>query len=214
MLAKTEKFIEKNELDVLFLVIRQFPLMPLHKPLIKYENKDGGISWALHPALFRRNLNWSKKFTQYYTLNEYIHKEKSRFGLRDLNLLAGLVLGLYRWAPEFVMQEVKKVRDLCEQKGVKLIVLSTQQYPTSVMGDIACKKISEKLANWCRTDDINYVNIIDLGPPEFFAEDRVHFSADCHKLIAAKLYDAYSELHAAKDRIGSAHEMTAIFTQR
>src|ERR1017187_4651460 len=67
MVAKTEKFIEINNIDVLFLVIRQFPLMPLYKPLIKYENKNGGTSWMIHPSLFRRKLGWNPGLSKYHT---------------------------------------------------------------------------------------------------------------------------------------------------
>jgi len=190
MVEKAERFMDKNNLDMLFLVIRQFPLMPLHKPFIKYENQQGGVSWALHPALWQRKLQWSKKLTEYHTLNEYVYKKKSRFGLRDLNLLAGKLMGLYRWAPAYVMQELVKVADLCARKNVQLIVLSTQQFLTSLMGNIACKKTSYYIEEQCAKQDIHYVNIIHLGE-EHFAKDKVHFSADCHRFIANVLYDAF-----------------------
>src|ERR1700722_7397106 len=58
MAEKAETFIQTNNLDVLCLWVRQFPLMPLHKPIIKYENQYGGISWALHPAIFNPRGKW------------------------------------------------------------------------------------------------------------------------------------------------------------
>ena len=186
LLNKADGFIDKNELDVLFLVIRQFPLMPLHKPLIKFENKNGEVNWSLHPALFDRKLSWNPNLSAYHALHEYAHKDKAKFGLRDLNLLAGVALGLYSWAPQYVLQEVKKVRDLCKEKNIEFNVLSTQRYPTSVMGDIACKRISRIQEKQFRDNEINYVNIIHLGP-EYFASDQVHFNAECHKLIADML---------------------------
>jgi hypothetical protein len=188
MAEKAERFIAENELDILYLVIRQFPLMPLHKPLVKYENNNGSVSWAVHPALFNRKLQWSCRLSHYNKLNEYVYKKKSRFGLRDLNLLAGKVLGLYNWAPRYVLQEVKKVKKNCDRLGVKLVVISTQRYPTSMMGDLACKQISTTQEKQFESNDIPFVNIIRLGP-DLFADDMVHFSAECHRLIATIIYD-------------------------
>ena len=194
MLKKAAHFMDKNELDVLFLVIRQFPLMPLHKPFIKYENSNGRVSWALHPALFQGKLNWNPKLSEYHTMHEYVHKDKAKFGLRDLNLLAGMTLGLYAWAPEYVLQEVLKVRDLCKSRDIEFIVLSTQRYPTSIMGDIACKRISRIQEKQFRNNEINYVNIIHLGE-EYFSADKVHFNANCHKIIAEMLLNEFRKHH-------------------
>ena len=193
-------FIEKNDVDFLFLVIRQFPLMPLHKPLIKYENSKGGINWMLHPALLNRKLNWNEKLTEYHTMHEYVHKEKARFGFRDMNLLAGYILGLYDWASRFVLQEVLKVRDFCKNKNISLIVLSTQQYPTSFIGNLACKRISAIQGKQFAENHIQFINIIDLGT-EYFSEDMVHFSAECHALIAEKLFGEFKVLICGDSRM-------------
>ena len=192
MANKAEGFIDNNELDLLFLVIRQFPLMPLHKPFIKYENSSGGVNWAIHPALFNGKLQWNHELSRYHTMHEYVHKDKTKFGLRDLNLLAGMGLGLYAWAPKYVLQEVKKASDLCKSKNIDFMVLSTQRYPTSTMGDIACKRISAIQEKQFKAEGINFINIIHLGP-EYFANDKVHFSAECHKIIAETLFDEFKK---------------------
>jgi len=197
MAEKAEVFSQNNNLDVLCLWVRQFPLMPLHKPLIKYENKSGDISWAIHPSFLRLNADWNKELTRYHTQNEYIHKNRKLFEGRDLNLLAGKVLGLHRWARKYINKQIETVQHHCNEASIKLIVISPQQCPSSIMGNDVCKTISVSIDQFCKKFGINFINIIDLGE-EYYARDNVHFNATCHKLLANLIYDKVYEIFLEK----------------
>jgi len=192
MAEKAQTFIESNNLDILCLWVRQFPLMPLHKPFIKYENKNRGISWSIHPALFNLNGKWNNKLTKYHTQNEYIYKRRMRFEKRDLNLLLGKVSGLHSWARNFLNHEIKKVSDFCDSNNIKLLVISPQQCPSSIMGNNVCKTISASIERYCANQNISYLNIINLGK-EYYAIDNVHFNAKCHNLLANQIYNWVKE---------------------
>ena len=193
MFNKTQTFANNNQLDVLCLWVRQFPLMPLHKPFVKYENSKGRISWAIHPALFKRKLIWDDRLTKYHTQNEYVYKKRSRFEQRDFNLLAGAIFGLHKWAQKYINQEVGAVRDFCNENGIKLIVISPQQCPSSAMGDAVCRWISASLDKYCKKQEINYINIIHFGRG-FYAKDNVHFNAACHKELAGLIYIEFNKV--------------------
>jgi len=197
MAEKAGSFSELNNLDILCLWIRQFPLMPMHKPLIKYENKSGGISWSAHPALFKPLAKWNPELTRYHTQNEYVYKRRLRFEKRDVNLLAGKLLGLHTWARKFINREIDKVSEYCKRNNIKLLVISPQQCPSSIMGNNVCKTISASIERYSAKQNIAYLNIINLGK-DYYANDNVHFNAACHKLLAHMIYDWIKENLVAK----------------
>ena len=79
--SRTKLFIAKKKPNIIFLFIRPFPLMPLQKPLVKFDKADGTKRWAIHPALFSRQLIWKEQFTKNQTANNFVFvpRQKSDF---------------------------------------------------------------------------------------------------------------------------------------
>ena len=193
MAEKSETFSTTNQLDFLCLWVRQFPLMPMHKPFIKYENKSGGISWAIHPAFLKSGHDWNQELTKYHTQNKYVYKRHLKFEGRDMNLLAGKVFGLHHWARAYINKQIETINQKAKSHGIKLLLISPQQCPSSFMGNDVCKAISKSIEQYCSRSGIPYINIINLGS-DYYAKDNVHFNAECHHLLANTIYAKLKEM--------------------
>ncbi|MFN8308929.1 MAG: hypothetical protein U0T73_03105 [Chitinophagales bacterium] len=61
LVPSLSKFLEMHELETLYLFVRPFPLPPLHKLVVKYEDANGKARHALHPAFLNANCNGTKR---------------------------------------------------------------------------------------------------------------------------------------------------------
>lgn len=183
---KTRKLLAQKKTDVLCLFIRPFPLMPLQKPLIKYEKGDGKIGWALHPGLLSRKLIWPSKLTDHQKDGAFVYTPRKIFELRDVNLMIGKIFSLHRWAEQYLVNILSAVATMCAQQGTTLIVVSPPQSPGSKLGQQVCKNSAEFLYRFCLTHSILYVNINDMHLA-YFKEDKIHFNEAGHAKLAMRL---------------------------
>lgn len=184
VIEKANTFLEKNEPQILCFFIRFFPLMVLYKPLVKYENAKKEKAWAFHPALFSPKADWNPQFSRFVTETGYQFSIRRRFAGRDLNLLAGKMLGLHAWANRYVCKQIKSLHDICTKKGVKLIVVSPPRNPESYMGNIVCQEITECLNSFCAQENISFANIYHPLDIVNFEKDAVHYNAQGHRRMA------------------------------
>ena len=194
LVRQSQNFINEKNPDLLFLFIRPFPLMPLHKPIIKYDKVNGKTSRAFHPGLLTRKPEWNKKLTANQQTEPIQITKRNFFALRDLNLALGILIGLHRWALKYLSLQIKHTRLLCERRNTELIIISPPQNPESLAGNIICKLTSEYLSRYCRNNFIGFVNINSFTQT-YFEKDNIHFNVAGHKKLAELLH---SEIIASK----------------
>ncbi len=192
------KFIETRSPDIIFLFLRQFPLMPLNKILIKFnrgkeeihQNRITRYEWEFHPSLFnRRKMDWAPRLTD-YTLNDAVlEPRREKFGMRDINLLSGLAAGLNDWAIKYILNEIKQVNDMCLAQNKKLILLSLPKNPESLIGNYVCKLTNAKLKPL-----LSQIPIIDISfiGEEYFEYDGIHYNVSGHKILAETMFNYLS----------------------
>ena len=189
--SKMQRFIDKKQPDVIFLFIRPFPLMPLQKLLIKYDKSDKQTGWAFHPALIFRRLEWRHDLTEFQTDNGYQFVRRNKFEFRDVNLLAGISLGLHRWAIRYLRNQIEMTQALCDKENIKLTIISPPKNPESIVGDWVCQSVTRFLEAYCNENQIRIININTI-PKEKFEKDNLHFNADGHSAVAKMIYDELS----------------------
>jgi hypothetical protein len=194
-LAKsTDKFINAKSPDILFLFLRPFPLMALHKLYIKYDAGHGKMARRCHPSLFnRRNINWPPTLTNYTIDDVIIEPRREKFGLRDLNLLGGLAVGLDNWVVNYLAHEIESIRDLCVSQNKKIALISLPQNPESLLGNYICRLTNTKLK--ARFQDIPFIEIYFMGET-YFEPDGIHYNPAGHKLLAETLFHHYGVLRS------------------
>jgi hypothetical protein len=139
LVRKTEQFIINNKLDIIYIFIRPFPLMPLHKPIVKYDKANGKRGLAIHPRLIIRKTKWSQKLTAFQASNEYVFVRRNKIELRDLNLLVGIMIGLHHWALKYIAQQIDSIGNFCNEHKTKLVIISPPKNPESIAGNIICR---------------------------------------------------------------------------
>ncbi len=181
-------FIEKKQPTEFYLFIRPFPLMPLHKPIVKYDKSEQSIGYALHPALFSRKLKWDNKFSNFLASGNFQASTKPAFGLRDLNLIVGIAFGLHIWALKYVTNNLQIVKQLCNDNNIRLVIISPPQNPESFVANFICKKTARYLQIYCKLSNINYININSFAL-DAFETDGIHFNLYGHHQLAKLIYD-------------------------
>lgn len=185
---QVERFIIKKHPDIIYLYIRPFPLMPLHKPIVKYDTDAQAIAVARHPALFSRKLTWDPKLSRNLTSGNFQFVGRRSFGLRDINLLAGYALGLHWWASKYLKQQIGLVLEVCAQYGVKLKLISPPQSPESMLANMTCGRINKSLRTYCKEKQIDLLDIYAF-PLDNFESDRIHYNKQGHQKLAELLYN-------------------------
>lgn len=194
------KLIRECRPDFLCVYVRPFTLMPLHKALVRYETADKRFPRALHPALFRRKMAWDPRLSRFQTDWPFEFEPRSRFGWRDWNLLAGLLLGLHTWARRYVLHQLELLEALCNSHGARLIVMAPAQNPDSIMGDYLCERAFRTIRRYCSGRGIPMLDAHRFGP-EYFEEDRLHFVPAVHAELGDMLTGLVLEHMGANSRI-------------
>lgn len=188
LLDQTKKFIDKKQPSLIYLFIRPFPLMPLQKPIVKYDTAEKTIGYSLHPALFSRQLKWNEELTKYQSSNDFQFVSKSSFSFRDINLLAGVVLGLHRWTLKYLTHQLELVKQLCNKQKIKLKIISPPQNPESVLANLTCKWTANYLDKYCKSTKLDFININSFSLANF-EQDKIHFNIHGHKKLGELIYD-------------------------
>jgi hypothetical protein len=181
--GQAEQFILNKQPDMFFLFIRPFPLMPLHKPIVRFEKENGEKAMAFHPGLFNRKLRWKTGLTEWQSESGFEFVPKKRFGLRDLNLLAGLLTGLHRWSMKYITAQVDDIRRQCLHRGIRLFIISPPKSPGSALGDVICRRTTNHLDAYCSRHELVFINI-NAFSSEYFEKDQIHFNARGHRKLA------------------------------
>lgn len=185
---KNSDFINKKDLDIVFLFIRPFPLMPLQKPFIKYDSANGSSKTAIHPSLLSRKLRWDRILTLHQSTSPYCEEiKRKKIALRDLNIGIGIVLGLHTWANRFILSKIIETKNLFKQKKIKLFVISPPKNPESMMANKICKWTTDYLKRQCLKQHISYLDINKLSM-ECFKNDGIHFNQMGHYELGKILY--------------------------
>ncbi|MEO6037368.1 MAG: hypothetical protein ABIQ93_03075 [Saprospiraceae bacterium] len=174
--------------DFLCVYVRPFLMMPLHKLLVRHETRDKRLAWAWHPALFRRKMAWHPRLSQFQTDWPFVFLRRNRFGWRDWNLLAGLLLGLHAWARQYMLQQLDLLTVCCGNHGARLIVMAPAQNPDSMMGDYLCEQAFQAIRRYCSERQIPMLNAHRFGP-EYFEADKLHFIPVVHRALGEMLVE-------------------------
>lgn len=186
MPERAEQLLDRSRPDWLCVYIRPFTLMPLHKLLVRYETADKRFVRSWHPALFRRKMAWNPRLSQFQTEWPFVFVPRSRFGWRDWNLLAGLLLGLHGWARRYVLHQLDGLKACCESRGTRLVVMAPAQNPDSIMGDYLCEQAYRAIRRYCSLQGIPLLDAHRFGP-EYFEEDKLHFIPAVHRELGQML---------------------------
>lgn len=183
--------IENKSADILFLFLRPFPLMALNKLWIKFNNDAEESNRKIHPSVFKRkNMHWPAMLTKYPLDNAVIEPRREKFGLRDLNLLSGLSIGLNTWAVKYIVTEIETINNFCKSHNKKLILLSLPQNPESLVGNYICQLTNRKLKS--NLPHIPFIEIFFIGE-DCFESDGIHYNTKGHKLLAEVLHNYLSK---------------------
>lgn len=187
LVIKTNEFISKKKPDIIFLFIRPFPLMPLQKPFVKYDKADGIQSWVIHPALFSTQLVWKDLLTKNQSANDFVFAPKNKIGLRDLNLIAGIALGLHHWTRRYIAKQIQLVKQLCDKDNIQLKIISPPQNPESIIANLTCKWITNFIDRYCKQQKLEFININKFDIDKF-EQDKIHFNIHGHQQLGQLLY--------------------------
>lgn len=185
---QVQRFLSLKDPDIIFLFIRPFPLMPLQKLIIKYDRPDHQTGWGLHPALFDRDADWDRRFSAHQSDKGYRYVKRNKFELRDINLLAGMSLGLHHWAFHYINKQLIRIKALCSHHSIKLCIISTPKNPESILGNKICYQATRSVEKFCAENDLHFLDINKL-PLDKFEDDNLHFNMQGHKAVAALIYD-------------------------
>ncbi|HLG04033.1 MAG TPA: hypothetical protein VI731_10595 [Bacteroidia bacterium] len=184
---QTKKFITRKQPNFLYLFIRPQPLMPLQKPIVKYDRAEKKTGYAFHPALITRQLIWKEEFSSYQPAYDFQFVNKRDFGFRSINLLTGVVLGLHHWALKYLAHQLGLVKQLCTEKNIKLKIISPPQNPESFLANLTCKWIAKYLHKYCKSADIDFINVNTFSLADF-DQDKIHFNIPGHKKLGELIY--------------------------
>lgn len=193
MPERAEQLLGRNSPDLLCVYVRPFTLMPLHKLLVRYGTADKRFARTWHPALFHRKMAWDARLSQFQTEWPFVFERRSRFGWRDWNLLAGLLLGLHAWARRYVLYQLEQLNASCKSRGVRLIVMAPARNPDSIMGDFLCQHAHRVISRFCAAQRIPLLDAHRFGP-EYFEEDKLHFIPAVHRELGNMLTELVEEL--------------------
>ncbi|HET8572340.1 MAG TPA: hypothetical protein VFL76_00585 [Edaphocola sp.] len=191
LVPEAEAFIFKKKPGHIFLFIRPFPVMPLQKLLVKYERADGRQTRAFHPALLTRKLAWNERLTKFQTERDFIFTPRKKIGLRDCNLMAGVVLGLHHWTRRYIAKQIHLTKQLCRQHDIQLSIISPPQNPESAIGNLTCKWLTGFLGRYCRQEQLGFININSFSIDNF-EPDGIHFNIHGHRKLAELIYAVLS----------------------
>ena len=182
LFQKTETLIFKKRPNIIYLFIRPFPLLPLTKPIVKYENEKHNKVRTLHPGLLNRKLEWPDKLSIYQTNTDSLQTSNGKFGFRDLNIILGILLGLNKWANKFIITEIEKIETLCKQENTQLVIVSPPKKLESIMANLICKWTHQKLNQFSIKRSFKYIDIYQLSQNNF-EEDNIHFNKKGHQKL-------------------------------
>jgi len=187
---KTTSVLEKKSPDILVVFIRPFPLLLMCKLWIKYPLAGKRTARTWHPAFLRPAVrNWPSRLTEFFTKEEYVPKPRSRFTFEDVNLLAGMVFGLNRWATATITREILSIQSDLEKQNKKLFVVSPPRNLESRAGNFISRKSGEKIGDACRDAGTGYINIYN-DSLDLFEDDRVHYNEKGHRYLSEELFAA------------------------
>jgi len=187
---QTKFFINKKNPDLIFLFIRSFPLLPLQKPIVKYESENNKVAYALHPALFNHQMKWKDKLSKHQSSNDFQFVKKNVFSFRDINLLAGVFMGLQYWTLKYLAHQLDRVKQLCPAEEIKLIIISPPKNPGSILANLLCKHTTDYLDKYCKREQLDFININSFSPDNF-EQDKVHFNIYGHEKLAETINDYF-----------------------
>ncbi len=185
---RTKSFISKKRPDIIYLFVRPFPLLILNKAIIKYDIPDNKTKRSLNPFLLKRNLNWNSRFTdnQIITNNRGVRHRSISF--QDFNLLLGQIGGLNKKSTNYIYDDIIKINNLCFKNQIKINIISAPQYYETIMSRVICKKMNQTLLKKLKDTSISTINIYDIGK-EHFENDRIHYTASGHHILAKKIFN-------------------------
>ena len=191
---QTTEITGKWSCDIIVVFLRPYPLMPMNKILVRYRSSPGKTSWVFHPALFNRALHeWPGWLTRYESQGDFLFTPRVRFGLRDLNLVFGMLAGLNYWSSAYIEQKVLSLNLSLASSGKKLLVFTVPGYPSSLAGDYICRKSSAGITRICTTENISFIDLYSESSG-LFMQDGIHFTADGHRFIASRVFDKISQM--------------------
>ena len=191
---QTTELIGKRSCDIIVVFLRPYPLMPMNKLMVRYRSAPGKTSWTLHPAFFHRSLaEWPVKMTRYEPEGDFVFTPKMKFGLRDLNLVFGMLAGLHHWSSAYIEQTVLSLNLSLNSSGKKLLVFTAPGYPSSLAGDYVCRRSSANLTRICTRENISFADLYNESSG-LFNHDGIHFTADGHRFIAGRVFDKVSQM--------------------
>ncbi|HYV95157.1 MAG TPA: hypothetical protein VE978_25500 [Chitinophagales bacterium] len=181
-------FLDTKQPNLIYLFIRPFPLMPLQKPIVKHETIKNKVAYSLHPALFTRQMIWKEELTKYESSTPLQFARKNFFDFRDINLLAGIVLGLHRWTLKYLTHQLELVNQLCTEQKNRLIIISPPQNPESLIANLTCKWTANYLEKYCKIAGLDFININSFSLTNF-EQDKIHFNIQGHYNLGKLIYD-------------------------
>lgn len=184
--ADAQAFLAKTRPDVLCLFIRPFPILPLLKPLVKFDRDNNKVGYGLHSALFNRKHTWPARYTRHLTSGNFAFTPRSERGIRDMNLLAGKIFGLHQWAMQYIGRQVDAVESLCRAANVRLIILGPPQYSVSATANKIFGEIDQFLSKKFEQTGQHYIELYPLSE-KYFEQDKIHLNKQGHSLIADKI---------------------------
>lgn len=187
LLEKTTSVINKREPDTVCVFMRPFPLLPLHKPIVKYNKENGNVGWSPHPALVSRQLLWPTHLTRFQADEPFRAVKKAFISFADLNLFLGQSLLLHRWAMRYLEEIIRKLQETCLSKNAQLIIITPPKSPGSIAGGLMCKRVAQKLTSYCNKKGITVIDINSI-PKQYFTPDLIHVNEKGHEFIAQQIY--------------------------
>jgi hypothetical protein len=185
----------KTDIDVLVFIVRPQPFLAMTKPLIKYADAEGGTRFSFHPALFRRTAEWDGVFDERLQTGDQVPRPLfQRISLAPVNLAAGKLLRLDRWACETMADFLLHLNRVCERHGTQLFIVGPPAFPASLISHLNCMKLNRRLRDLAHVHSLNLVDWLtdtDKSGQYLFMDDGIQLNADGHRYLAEKIFTVF-----------------------
>ena len=177
--------------DLLLFHLRAEPIMRMSKLYYKYLNAEGKLKHDLNIPLM--NILYSEKFDLLsqrqvsIQLDDNMIESKAYHSLRELNYLAGSLIGNRSFALKALEKTILEIHVFCMKKKLNFLLLGPVSRPFSRFEDNLSEEINRRFESVTKENSINYLNLIkkvSKDKESMFFKNGIHVSQAGHDEIA------------------------------
>jgi hypothetical protein len=181
--------------DILLFHLRAEPLMRMTKLYYRYLNTQNKLRHSVNlPYLNILNpekIDLLSLRPPQRPIDDHIKESSLYYLFRELNYLAGTLIGNKRFALNLVEKTVLQIYNFCLEKKISLLVIGPVSRPFSFFENRLSKHLNQTFEKLTDRKNIDYINLIKetcLENHAMFFKNGIHVSQSGHDEIADTIY--------------------------